>query len=128
MRAAAKILAGSDSPNPLIVHGFALHDELAYLRETGLSNFEVLRAATTHPAEFLRTKRHNTTWGTITPGARADLLIVDGNPLEDLSHLATPRGVVLRGSWYPRESLEMMLEHVCQERLQDRGGRGRRGR
>jgi len=110
-RAGGKILAGSDSPNPLVIHGFSIHDELEYLRDAGLSNQEVLRAATANAAAFLGIAS-----GRVIPGARADLLLLDHNPLEDLSHLRDPAGVLLRGAWYSRREMRAMLEGVREER------------
>lgn len=70
------ILAGSDAPNPGTIHGASLHQELALLVEAGLTPVEALRAATAAPADqFGLTER-----GRITPGARADLLLVNGDP------------------------------------------------
>ncbi len=112
--AGARLLAGSDSPNPLTVHGFSLHDELGYLKEAGLSNFDVLRTATVNAAEFLEGSRAKS--GAIREGYRADLLLIDGNPLEDLAHLRKPGGVMLAGGWYTSAQLAQMLDDVKEQR------------
>jgi imidazolonepropionase-like amidohydrolase len=108
--AGVRILAGTDAPNPHVLHGYSIHEELALLHEAGLSNFETLLAATRAPAEFLGTPD---AFGTIQVGRRADLVVASGNPLEDLSALASPIGVVLRGDWHPREELDAALEQVA---------------
>jgi imidazolonepropionase-like amidohydrolase len=108
--AGVPILAGTDAPNPHVLHGWSIHEELALLHEAGLSNFEALVAATRAPAEFLGTPD---AFGTIQVGRRADLVIASGNPLDDLSALASPVGVVLRGDWHPREELDAALEAVA---------------
>ncbi|MDQ6678042.1 MAG: amidohydrolase family protein [Acidobacteriota bacterium] len=75
------ILAGTDSPNPSTGYGASLHQELTLLVECGLSNEEVLRAATSEPAkQFGLIDR-----GRIEPGRRADLLLVRGNPVENIA-------------------------------------------
>ena len=101
--AGVPILAGTDTPNPLMVPGFALHEELAALVAAGLSPYEALRAATAEAARFAEATEE---FGTIREGARADLVVVAGDPLDDLETLRWPIGVMLRGEWLPRESLE----------------------
>jgi imidazolonepropionase-like amidohydrolase len=71
-----------------------------------------MRAATVVPAGFLG---KNKEFGTITTGKRADLLLVDGNPLEDVSRLRQPVGVMTRGRWFTRERLQQMLAALAQE-------------
>jgi imidazolonepropionase-like amidohydrolase len=104
------MMAGSDDPNPLMVPGFALHAELRALREAGLPAREVLAMATVRPAEFMQTPEE---FGVVRAGARADLVLLRGNPLEDLDVLRLPEGVMARGRWYPRLELERMLQEVA---------------
>lgn len=75
-----RILAGSDAPN-LGAHGVTLHGELELLTRAGLSPAEALRAATLAPAQAFRLADR----GRISVGARADLLLVDGNPMRDIT-------------------------------------------
>ena len=91
--AGARILAGTDA-GYLVPAGTSLHDELAELREAGLTPFEALSAATRSAGEYLG----DPTLGVIAVGARADLVLVAENPLENLATLRTPAGVMLRGS------------------------------
>ena len=100
------ILAGTDTPNPLMIAGFSLHDELASLEAAGLTRYQVLAAATSRAAEFMGWEKES---GTVAAGKRADLLLVRGNPLEDLSALRAVEGIVLRGRWFSRERLRAML-------------------
>lgn len=79
--AGVDILAGSDAPNPGTAHGASLHEELALLVRAGLSPMDALRAATSVPARRLGIPER----GRIAPGMRADLLLVDGNPLADIT-------------------------------------------
>lgn len=107
-REGVPLMAGTDAMGaPLVLPGSSLHLELEQLAESGLSRYEVLRTATAMPARFLGREEE---WGTVRVGLRADLLLVTGNPLEDLTTLARPEGVMVRGRWLPRELLEDMLE------------------
>ena len=97
--AGARILAGTDSGIDATAAGTSLHDELAELVASGLSPLEALQAATSSPAEFLGRVGEI---GTMAPGARADLVLVDGDPRQDVGLLRHPRGVLLRGAWLER--------------------------
>lgn len=105
------IMAGTDAGGvPFIAPGSSLHRELQLLSASGLSPYEVMRSATVVPAAFLgRTKE----FGTIAVGQRADLLLVAGNPLEDLAVLKRPIGVMVRGRWLPRQELDQLLERLA---------------
>ncbi|HVE71623.1 MAG TPA: amidohydrolase family protein [Thermoanaerobaculia bacterium] len=92
--AGARILAGTDG-GYLVPAGASLHDELAELRAAGLTNYEVLRVATRSAGEYLG----DPGIGVIAPGAHADLVLVAANPLENLTALRRPAGVMLRGQW-----------------------------
>jgi imidazolonepropionase-like amidohydrolase len=92
--AGARLLAGTDS-GYLVPAGTSLHEELAELSAAGLTNEEVLAAATRSAGEYFG----DPTLGVIAVGARADLLLVNENPLENLATLRTPAGVMLNGRW-----------------------------
>jgi imidazolonepropionase-like amidohydrolase len=79
------ILAGTDVPNPGTIQGASLHEELQFLVEAGLTPLEALASATCVPAKVF----HLADRGRISPGMRADLVLVKGNPAEDI--LATRR-------------------------------------
>ena len=97
--AGARLLAGTDSGIDVTVPGISLHDELLELVASGLDPLEALRAATTAPAEFLGEVGEI---GTVSAGARADLILVDGDPRDDVAVLRHPRAVMLRGAWLER--------------------------
>ena len=101
------ILAGTDAGNPFVVAGWSLHEELAHLVAAGLTTHEALVAATRAPAEYLGTGA-----GIVAPGKRADLLLLDADPLADIANTREIAGVMARGRWMPRESLEAALETV----------------
>jgi hypothetical protein len=101
-RVGVTLLAGSDLPNAVLVPGYSLHEELAALREAGLRPFEALRTATIAPAIFFGQERD---WGTVEPGRRANLVLVDANPLETPEVLRRPWAVVLDGQWLDSTTL-----------------------
>jgi hypothetical protein len=106
-RAGVPILAGTDALGaPFIIPGASLHQELQLLSESGLSPYEVLRAATLEPARFLGKESD---FGTIAAGKRASLVLVEKNPLQDLAALRKPVGVMVRGIWLPQDKLHDML-------------------
>jgi imidazolonepropionase-like amidohydrolase len=92
--AGAHILAGTDA-GYLVSAGTSLHEELAELSAAGLTNEEVLAAATRSAGEYFG----DPTLGVIAVGGRADLLLVNENPLENLATLRNPTGVMLNGRW-----------------------------
>ena len=109
-REGVPLMAGTDAMGaPLIIPGISLHRELQLLLESGLSASEVLWTATVGPAKFLGKEDE---FGTIAVGKRADLLLVDGNPLVDLNNLLNLKGVMVRGIWLPKEKLNQMLEEL----------------
>jgi len=109
LRAGGRILAGTDAGFGWILPGVSLHEELRALVDAGLSPFEALRAAT---SEAARAAERDDVFGRIVPGLRADLLLVAGNPLEDIGALAESSGTMIRGRWYSRGELHERLEAI----------------
>lgn len=105
--AGVRLLIGTDAVNTGVVPGFSTHDEMAALVAAGLTPFQALRAATANAAEFLTVEGQH---GTVAPGQRADLLLLDASPLENIANTRRIAGVALRGRWLSREDLAAMLE------------------
>lgn len=105
-RAGVRILAGTDAPMPRVYPGFALHKELELLVEAGLSAADALRAATIWPAEFLGIADIS---GSIAVGKRADLVLLDDNPLREISNTQRIRTVVLDGRLLHRADVDALL-------------------
>lgn len=110
--AGVPILAGTDTPDLVgCVPGYSLHDEIELLARIGFGNYDALATATRVPGEFVaRTLAYPVRFGEIAIGYRADLLLLDGNPLDDLTVLRHPRGVMLRGTWLPAAKLQRLLD------------------
>ena len=105
--AGAPLLLGTDTPNPFVVQGFSIHRELASLVEAGLSPYAALRTGTSEAARFLG---ESAIWGTIEVGKRADLLLVDANPLDDVGAVRSPRSVFVNSFEFSRSDLDALLE------------------
>ncbi|HVK88720.1 MAG TPA: amidohydrolase family protein [Kofleriaceae bacterium] len=101
-KAGAPLVLGTDTGNPYVVPGFAVHDELALLVAAGLTPYQALRTATAAASELAGTPH---AFGVISQGARADLLIVDADPRKQLATLATPAYVMVRGKLHERTEL-----------------------
>jgi dihydroorotase-like cyclic amidohydrolase len=109
-RAGVRILVGTDAPDPLVFPGSAVHDEMGELVTAGLTPAEALRAATWNGAEFLgATDRH----GSVSPGRRADLVLLDANPLDDIAATRAIRAVILGGRLLDRDALDGLLERAA---------------
>ena len=104
--AGAGLLLGSDAPQVFNVPGFAIHRELEYLVASGLTPYEALRTGTVNPAEFFGQER---VFGTVETGKEADLVLLDANPLDDISNAGRIHGVMLRGRWLNRADLDQIL-------------------
>jgi imidazolonepropionase-like amidohydrolase len=101
-KAGVKIMAGSDFSDWGMVPGVDLHNELALLVEAGFTPLEALQAATLNPAKFLG---KTDIYGTIQVGRAADLVLLDMNPLEDISHTRKIHAVVVGGKFFSLSSI-----------------------
>jgi imidazolonepropionase-like amidohydrolase len=101
-RAGVRILAGTDFTDWGQVPGIDLHNELALFVEAGFTPLEALQTATVNPAKWLGRAEM---FGTIQPGRAADMVILNMNPIEDISHTRKINAVVLRGRYYPLSAL-----------------------
>ncbi len=96
--AGVPIAAGTDTPIGFAVPGYSLHNELDMLVRAGLTTQQALAAATTAPPRFFGF----TDEGQIAPGMRADLVLLEANPLEDITHTRRIERVMVGGRWVPR--------------------------
>ncbi len=104
--AGVRIVTGTDALNVGVVPGFSIHDELRCLVAAGLTPYEALRAATANAAEFLGATSE---FGTVTVGKRADLILVDADPLADVGNASKRAGVMLGGRWFTEAELGKVL-------------------
>ena len=116
--AGVPILAGTDAPNPGTAHGIAMHKELEYLVNAGLSNTQALAAATSLPAKVFSLNDR----GTISVGKRADLLLVRGDPVADIKATRAIEGIWKGGARVDRESFAKTIAAAVAEEAKPRSG------
>jgi imidazolonepropionase-like amidohydrolase len=108
-RAGARFLAGTDTANPYIFPGFSLHEELALLVQAGFTPMQALQSATRDAAQYLGLLD---SLGTIEKGKIADLVLLDANPLAEISNTRKINAVVLGGKLISKQELDKMLADV----------------
>jgi imidazolonepropionase-like amidohydrolase len=104
------VLTGTDSPVPGVVPGFSLHDEFVALNRAGMSNQQVLEATTRLPAEWLGTLGDR---GTVEAGKRADLVLLDANPLVDIANTRRIHAVIIGGRMFDRALIDRKLAQLA---------------
>lgn len=106
-----RFLAGSDYSNPYTYPGFSLHEELQiFVEEAEFTPLEALQTATINPALYLE---HETKIGTVEVGKRASLVLLNANPLEDITNTREIEGVVLRGDYLEGDSLRADIDTIA---------------
>ena len=109
--AGVMILAGTEEGGASFIYpGFAIHDELRLLTESGLTPLEALQAATISPARFLHAAD---SLGTVTAGKRADLVLLDADPLVSIANTKTIYAVIADGRLFDRARLDFLLQRVA---------------
>lgn len=105
------VVVGTDTPNPSITPGAALHRELEELCRAGLEPLEALRGATQRAAQLLSLEHT----GVISPGAHADLVLLEGDPTLDITATQRITAVVLRGQTVDRVALLDKVRAAAEE-------------
>ncbi len=108
--AGAPIALGSDAPQFFNVPGFSIHHEMRMMVDAGLSPYEVLVTGTRKPAEYFGTPDE---FGTVQENRRADLILLEANPLIDIANVQQRVGVMVRGEWMPEEEIQQRLEEIA---------------
>lgn len=110
VEAGVPVLPGTDAPLPGLTPGYSLHDELEALVSLGVPVTQVLSGATRQSAEWLGVGNDR---GTLQPGKRADLLLLDADPLGDVTNTRKISAVALNGRWLERVKLDEMLNELA---------------
>lgn len=105
-----RILLGTDSPQFYSVPGFSIHRELKVMRESGMSPYEILDSGTRRVAEYFGEEDEV---GTVAEGKRADLILLNANPLKDVANVANRAGVMVNGRWLPETQLQARLAEIA---------------
>ncbi len=103
-----QLYVGSDGGFPMAVHGFSFHDELESFVDAGIPEFATLKYATVDAAKYLGKEKT----GLVKQGYEADLVLLAGNPLENIAESKNVEGVVLNGRWLSKEFLDEQLDAV----------------
>jgi len=101
----AKLLAGTDAPQPVLLYGHSLHKELQYFVEAGLTPYEALKTATVNPAEFLGLDDQ----GKIKKGYLAEMVILKENPLTDIQNTLSIEGYVSANNYMDKQKMKELL-------------------
>lgn len=107
--AGAGLLAGTDTPNPFVLPGSSLLEELENFARAGVPPAEIIWIATRQAAHFLGALEE---WGTIEQGKRADLVLLEADPLADIRNVRRRAGVMVRGRWLPEPELQRMTSEL----------------
>jgi imidazolonepropionase-like amidohydrolase len=105
-----KILLGSDAPQRFSVPGFSIHREMKRMADAGMKPYDILRSGTYNVGLYLKEKDN---FGTIEVGKRADLILLDANPLEDIGNVARRSGVMVRGRWLSEREIQSRLDQIA---------------
>jgi imidazolonepropionase-like amidohydrolase len=106
----AKIALGTDSPQLFSVPGFSIHREMRVMLESGMTPFAIMTAATRNVARYYDAEAE---FGTVAQGKRADLLLLEGNPLADIRNVARRAGVMVNGRWIPESEIQARLNQIA---------------
>ena len=105
------MLLGSDAPQQFNVPGFSLHREMKRMVDAGMSAYEVVKSGTANVGQYFK---DSDAFGTVAKGQRADLILVDANPLQDVDNIAKRSGVMVRGRWLPAAEIDKRLAQIAQ--------------
>ena len=108
--AGVPILLGTDAPQLFSVPGFSIHREMQAMTDAGMTPFQILQSGTRNIAAHFGTLGES---GTVEVGKRADLILLDANPLAAVANLQRRAGVMVRGLWLPEAELQQRLEQLA---------------
>lgn len=105
------ILLGSDAPQLFNVPGFSIHHEMAGMQRAGMTPLEIIQSGTVNPATFFDAQNE---FGEVKEGLSADLIILEANPVNDLSALQRNEGVIIRGQYLSKEMIQEKLKVIAE--------------
>lgn len=113
------LLMGTDSPQLFMVPGFALHRELAIIASLGVSPFRLYESGSKNVARYVAEKlEQDGRFGTVAVGNRADLVLLDANPLQAVENLKRRAGVMVRGRWVSSQEIDRGLAELARKYAQ----------
>jgi hypothetical protein len=104
------ILLGSDAPQRFSVPGFSIHREMTRMAQAGMKPYDIIKSGSYNVGVYFKDKDN---FGTIETGQRADLILVDANPLENIANIEHRAGVMVRGQWIPEQEIQSRLAKIA---------------
>ena len=104
------VLMGTDSPQIFSVPGFSLHREMEAMAAAGMSTWDILASGTKNVGDYFQ---RQDAFGTVAVGRRADLLLLNSNPLDGVGHVSDRAGVMVRGAWHPEAEIQARLQDIA---------------
>tara|TARA_A100000171_G_C2136935_1_gene151043 strand:+ start:3328 stop:4689 length:1362 start_codon:yes stop_codon:yes gene_type:complete len=108
----AKFILGSDAPQVFNVPGFSIQRELEAMTRSGFTPLEAIQSGTINPAIFFNAEGE---YGVIKPGASADLILLQENPLENINNTRSQLGVMVRGKWMTKADIQKRLDEIAND-------------
>ena len=108
--AGCPIAFGTDSPQLYSVPGFSIHREMRSMAAAGLTPQQILVSGTRNAARYFGAEQE---FGSVAAGQRADLILLNGNPLTDLANVGRRAGVMVNGRWLPEAEIQARLERMA---------------
>ncbi len=109
-KAGVPVLMGTDAPQQFSVPGFSLHRELERMLDADMSPYEILKSGTYNVGLYFKDQDN---FGTIEVGQRADLLLLNRNPLDDVRNVSARAGVMVRGTWISDDDIRDRLKEIA---------------
>lgn len=105
-----QLLLGTDTPMPAVPPGISLHNEIDLMLAIGMTPYETLKMGTYNAGLYIVTHvDKQAKFGQVKEGYRANLLLLSSNPLDNMTVLRHPEGVMQGGSWYDQKALKDMI-------------------
>ena len=112
--AGATLMMGTDSPQMFMVPGFAMHREIGIIQQAGLSPQKIYESGAKNVARYVAdVLKQDGSFGTIMAGNRADLVLLDANPLQDVANLKRRAGVMVKGRWVSAAEIDKGLADLA---------------
>jgi hypothetical protein len=111
-KAGVPMIMSSDSPQVFNVPGFSIHREIESMSKAGMSNYEILKTGSVNCADYYEESGE---WGVLKPGAAAEFVMVQKNPLEDLTTMQKPQAIMIQGKFIQRDELQLQLNLIRQK-------------
>ena len=112
--AGSLLMMGTDSPQLFMVPGFAMHREIGIIQEAGLTPQKIYESGAKNVATYVRdVLKQDGAFGTVVAGNRADLVLLDANPLADVGNLKRRAGVMVKGRWVSSAEIDRGLAELA---------------